>query len=199
MAKPSFFALSLATMIAGSISLAAWAQTQIPQGATGRPSGTSAPSAAPGKGLDALTPSGQPPVPLGHIPGQTAPLSTYLPPEPGAIPWALLGKVKQVQVRGRFQPEFDKDVLALNNREVKLQGFMMPLEVGDKQRHFLLTVTPQTCAFCIPAGPEGMIEIRSTTPVKVTFEPIVLSGKLEVLSNDPLGLYYRVQNAKPLK
>jgi uncharacterized protein len=89
--------------------------------------------------------------------------------------------------------------MALNNREVKIQGFMMPLETGEKQRHFLLTITPQTCAFCIPAGPEGMVEIRTKTPIKVTFEPLVLTGKFEVLANDPMGLYYRMPDGKSVR
>jgi uncharacterized protein len=178
---------------------AAIAQIQTPPGATGRPQAPAAASPGPAGAtpVPALTPSGQPPT--YHGGQQTAPLSTYLPPEPGAIPWTLLSKVKMIQNRGKFTPEFDKEVMALNNREVKIQGFMMPLETGEKQRHFLLTITPQTCAFCIPAGPEGMVEIRTKTPIKVTFEPLVLTGKFEVLANDPMGLYYRMPDGKSVR
>ena len=69
-------------------------------------------------------------------------------------------------------PVFPQDVQALNNRTVKLEGLMMPLEPGEKQRHFLLSSVPVTCAFCVPAGPEGLVEVRSRTPVKYTLEPV---------------------------
>jgi hypothetical protein len=122
-----------------------------------------------------------------------------IPDVKGAVSWDLLAKVKPVRSKERILPEFDKDVLNLNKREVKLAGFMMPLSPGDKQTHFLVTVTPQTCNFCLPAGPEGMVEVKTKTPFKVTFEPIVLAGKFEVLPNDPAGLYYRLTDAQPSK
>jgi uncharacterized protein len=129
----------------------------------------------------------------GALPGQAIPL----PDVKGAVSWDTLAKVKPVKGKDRILPEFDKAVLALNKRDVKLAGFMMPLSPGEKQTHFLVTVTPQTCSFCIPAGPEGMVEVKTKTPLKVTFEPVVLAGKFEVLLNDPAGLYYRMTDAQP--
>ena len=72
---------------------------------------------------------------------------------------------------------------------------MMPLEPGDKQRHFLITAVPTTCSSSVPAGPEGLIEVRTKTPVEYTLEPILFEGKLAVLANNPSGLYYRVIEA----
>jgi hypothetical protein len=83
----------------------------------------------------------------------------------------------------------------LNDKEVKLQGFMMPLEPGEKQKHFLISVNPQSCSFCLPAGPEGVVEVKTKTPVKFTFEPVIVSGKMSVLKDDPMGLYYRLTDA----
>jgi len=79
--------------------------------------------------------------------------------------------------------------------EVKLQGFMMPLEMGDKQKQFVLTAMPQSCAFCLPGGPEQLVLVQAKAPVKYTMEPVILSGKLAVLKDDPNGLYYRLDNA----
>jgi hypothetical protein len=89
-------------------------------------------------------------------------------------------------------------VRKLDKQEVKLVGFMMPLQTGEKQSHFLLTVTSQTCAFCVPAGPEGIVEVRTKTPVRVTFDPVVIAGRLEVLRDDPLGVYYRLSEGEPV-
>ena len=83
---------------------------------------------------------------------------------------------------------------ALDRKTVKVQGFMMPLEAGDKQQHFLLSSVPTTCSFCVPAGPEGLVEVRTRKPVRYTLEPVVVEGVLAVLNDDPYGLYYRVED-----
>jgi hypothetical protein len=54
---------------------------------------------------------------------------------------------------------------------------------------------PQTCAFCMPGGPENTVEVRSKQPVKYTFEPVVLSGRFEVLREEPTGIFYRLSDA----
>lgn len=112
------------------------------------------------------------------------------------MPWDLLGQVKQVKVKNKVLPEFAPAVTKLDKQEVKVAGFMMPLQSGERQSHFLLTVTSQTCSFCIPAGPEGIIEVRTRTPVKSTFDPVLIAGRLEVLRDDPMGLYYRISNGE---
>ncbi len=121
-----------------------------------------------------------------------------LPEIKGVVSWTTLAKVKQVKSNDRILPAFTREIAALDNQEVKLQGFMMPLEPGEKQKHFLISVNPQTCAYCMPAGPEGIVEVLSTAPVKYSFEPIVLSGKMAVLKDDPTGLYYRLTGAVPV-
>ena len=115
----------------------------------------------------------------------------------GVVSWNTLAKVKQIKSKDRILPEFSKDIAALNDTEVKLQGFMMPLEPGEKQKHFLLSVNSQTCAYCMPAGPEGVVEVKSKTAIKYSFEPIIVSGKMSILKNDPTGLYYRLTEAAP--
>jgi Na+-translocating ferredoxin:NAD+ oxidoreductase RNF subunit RnfB len=70
------------------------------------------------------------------------------------------------------------------------------LEPGDKQRHFLLSSVPTSCSFCVPAGPEGLVEVRSKNPVRYTLEPVVVEGTMAVLSDDPYGMYYRVSDAQ---
>ncbi|MBC7499930.1 MAG: DUF3299 domain-containing protein [Herminiimonas sp.] len=143
------------------------------------------------------------PVPAG--PGHTAPpgapptpaIMQPLPEIKGVVSWNTLAKVKQIKTKDRILPEFSKDITSLNDKEVKLQGFMMPLEPGEKQQHFLISVNSQSCSYCLPAGPEGVVEVKSKTPIKYTFEPIMLSGKMTVLKDDPMGLYYRLSDASP--
>jgi hypothetical protein len=89
----------------------------------------------------------------------------------------------------RDNPLVDQVIpLALgDSHTVKLEGFMMPLQPGEKQRHFLLSSVPTTCSFCVPAGPEGLVEIRSRGSVKYTLEPVMVEGRIAVLTNDPSG------------
>jgi hypothetical protein len=115
------------------------------------------------------------------------------------VSWRLLAQVELVRVKDRYLPQFSGNVAALDRKEVKVQGFMMPLEMGDKQTHFILSAMPQTCAFCMPGGPEQLVEIKSKTPFKYTFDPIVVSGRLAVLKDDPTGVYYRLTDAVPAK
>jgi hypothetical protein len=118
-----------------------------------------------------------------------------LPEIKGVVSWKTLGQVQPVKVKDRVVPQFADGVLKLNATEVKLQGFMMPLEMGDKQKQFVLTAMPQSCAFCLPGGPEQLVLVQAKTPVKYTMEPVILSGKLAVLKDDPNGLYYRLDEA----
>jgi len=180
------------------------AQSQLPSAAPGLPSPGPLQSGAAQAGQPPLdtgsgvVTGGNPPPPFGGHPPGSPLVSPPLPAVVGAVPWELLGQVRTVRVKDRFLPEFPPAVARLNRQEVKVVGFMLPLQPGERQSHFLLTVTSQTCAFCVPAGPEGIVEVRTRTPVKVTFDPLVVAGRLEVLSDDPLGVYYRIGNGVPM-
>ena len=89
-------------------------------------------------------------------------------------------------------PQFPAELQALHQQKVKVQGWMLPLEPGDRQKHFLLSAVPTSCSFCTPAGPEGWIEVRTTTPVRYTLEAVTVEGLLAVLKDDPYGLFFRV-------
>ena len=54
---------------------------------------------------------------------------------------------------------------------------------------------PTPCGFCVPAGPQGLIEVRSKIPVKYSIEPVVVEGKFAALENDQYGLFYRLTDA----
>jgi hypothetical protein len=120
-----------------------------------------------------------------------------LPDRQDVLSWKLLAQVELVKLKDKYVPQFASGVAALDKKEVKVQGFMMPLEMGDKQSHFILSAMPQSCAFCVPGGPEQLVEVRTRTPVKYTFDPVVLSGKLAVLKDDPTGVFYRLTDAQP--
>jgi hypothetical protein len=133
---------------------------------------------------------------IGQGPGYHDPRSPFKPLEERAdiLSWKLLSQVTAKAEKKKIVPTFPAAVQALDRKTVKVQGFMMPLEAGDKQQHFLLSSVPTTCAFCVPAGPEGLVEVRTRKPVRYTLEPVVVEGQLAVLMDDPYGLYYRVED-----
>lgn len=83
-----------------------------------------------------------------------------LPESAGVVSWRTLAQVDLVKESNRYSPRFSPDVQALADKTVKIQGFMVPLEAGEKQKHFLLSASPQTCAYCMPGGPESLVEVR---------------------------------------
>jgi hypothetical protein len=113
------------------------------------------------------------------------------------LSWKLLAQVELVKLKDRYVPQFSSNVASLDQKQVKVQGFMMPLQPGDKQTHFVLSAMPQTCSFCMPGGPEQMVEVKSKSPVTYGFEPVTVSGKLMVLKEDPTGVFYRLVDAVP--
>lgn len=115
------------------------------------------------------------------------------------LPWSLLTNVKTKVEKNRVLPVFPPQVLSLDGKTQRVQGFMMPLEPGEKQTHFLLSSVPLSCSFCLPGGPESMIEVKSKTPIRYGMEPLVVQGRLSVLHDDQYGLYYRITDAVPVK
>jgi hypothetical protein len=130
-------------------------------------------------------------LPQGADPSQFKPLDE----RKDVLSWKLLAQVELVKMKDRYVPQFSQTVASLDQKEVKVQGFMMPLQVGDKQSHFVLSAMPVTCAFCMPGGPEALVEVKTKRPVKYSFEPITVSGKLSVLKDDPTGVFYRITDA----
>ena len=115
------------------------------------------------------------------------------------LPWSMLTDVKTKAEKNKLLPVFPGPVVALNQKTQRIQGFMMPLEPGEKQKHFLLTSVPMTCSFCTPGGPESMVEVKTKTPVKYSMDIVVVEGKFTVLNDDPYGLYYRMTDAVSVK
>ena len=115
------------------------------------------------------------------------------------LPWSMLTDVKTKTVKNRVLPVFNPQLQALNQKSQRIQGFMMPLDPGEKQKHFLISSVPLTCSFCLPGGPESMVEVRTKTPVPYSLEAVVVEGRFAVLADDPYGMYYRMTDAVAVK
>jgi hypothetical protein len=111
------------------------------------------------------------------------------------VSWETLAQVSVTRQKDRYVPEFSKQILALDKRDVKLKGFMMPLEPGLAQTHFLLSAQPPDCAFCMPGTAEQFAEVLAKVPVKVPSDVIVVSGTFSLVRDDSGGLLYRLTEA----
>lgn len=119
-----------------------------------------------------------------------------LPEVEGALSWELLATVTYKERDGLLVPRFARDHEALDGQEVILQGFMLPLENSEEQAHFILTRSPPTCFYCMPGGPESVVEVMAERPLPFSLDPLVLSGRMVLLRDSEMGLFYRLEGAK---
>jgi hypothetical protein len=137
-------------------------------------------------------------IPAAGLPAASDYSATLLPERSGIVSWRALAQVEMVQQGIRLVPKFSGEILGLDAKEVKLQGFVIPLGTGEAQQHFLLAAVPAECPFCMPAGPDALVEVTAKTPVKFSLTPIVVSGRFAVLKDDPGGVLYRLTDAVAL-
>ncbi len=148
----------------------------------------------PANAVTPVAPSGASPTP-----GSLLPPSQFLAERAGFTSWRTLARVELTKKNNKLQPSFDNIITALDGKQIRVEGFMIPLDIGDNQKRFLLVAAPPHCSFCLPAGPDSMIEIRAPKGVKYRFEAVSLSGKFQVLNDDPAGLYYRLTDAASIE
>lgn len=122
--------------------------------------------------------------------------SRLLPDRQGVISWKVLASVEPVKQGSRMVPRFSKEILDLDKQRVRVQGFILALDTGSAQKHFLVTAVPPHCPYCLPAGPDAIVEVVARKPVAYGYEPIIVSGRLSVLRNDTSGVLYRLTDAE---
>jgi hypothetical protein len=137
-------------------------------------------------------------MPSSGLPSASVFSSTLLPELSGVVSWKTLSEVEQVKQGDRVAPKFSDAILRLDAQPIRVQGFILPLDLGDQQHHFLLSAVPPHCPFCLPAGPEALVEVTAKKPIAYAIEPIIVSGKFAVVRNDPSGVLYRLTDAEPI-
>ena len=90
----------------------------------------------------------------------------------------------------------------LNNTEVKVSGYIIPLTGKIEQSHFMFSRFPQNmCFFCGLAGPESAMQVFTKDQKKMKFTPekITLTGTLQINQDEASGLIYTLRNAEVIK
>jgi hypothetical protein len=99
------------------------------------------------------------------------------------------------------KPTFSKSVQKLNDTEITIKGYILPLKASKDQKYFILSAYPYNmCYFCGGAGPESVMEVYSTKPVEMTQTMVKLKGTLRVNFNPSIGqVLYTLKNAEVVK
>ena len=115
--------------------------------------------------------------------------------------WELLSAVEIQKVYDEFMgSEVDKPVFSdmLKSSEgslVTLDGFIIPLQQEGEQDYFILSRFPyQSCFFCGGAGPETVVEVYSEKSLSYTDERVRVTGTLKLNGDNPLQLFYILDN-----
>jgi hypothetical protein len=137
-------------------------------------------------------------------------IKNYVDVPKGAINWKVFGATKEIDVEGKtkdgydfqyFKPGFTPEVKALDGKQVTIKGFMFPLDETDDQKLFLFGPFPVSCPFHYHVGPALVMEVHADkNPVKFSYDPITLTGKLQLVTLDKQdSTFYRLLDAKLVK
>ncbi len=121
----------------------------------------------------------------------------------GGVSWKVLeatGETTRKDKQGYIlsKPQFTSQVKSLAGKRIKVAGWMMPLENGSKQKHFVLLGYPPGCPFHFHAAPNQFIEIYADTAFPTNESKVhIVSGVLELTGYDESGIFYRLRDARP--
>jgi uncharacterized protein len=135
-------------------------------------------------------------VPQSGLPSAADYSAQVLPEMAGVVSWKTLAQVEPVKEGNKMVPRFSRDIMGLDKKDVRVYGFMIPLDMTDQQNHFLISAVPPHCPFCLPAGPDAIVEVQAKKPLAYGFEPILVAGRFAVLANDSAGVLYRMTDAE---
>lgn len=121
---------------------------------------------------------------------------------PGGVPWSLLestSEITRTDAQGyiRSKPVFPPKVKALDGKTVKVAGYMMPLQNGTLQKHFVLLAYPPDCPFHLNPNPMQFIEIKSKVGIGFDYRVKVVKGTLRLGGHKEEGIFYRIWDAEP--
>ncbi|MBB3696299.1 DUF3299 domain-containing protein [Flammeovirga yaeyamensis] len=90
-------------------------------------------------------------------------------------------------------PLFTNEVKALDNSEIVIKGFVLPVETEDNS--IMLSVYPfSSCFFCGGAGPESVVAIFLKNHREIKEEEVTFKGTLH-LNDEETGLIYELKDA----
>ena len=121
-------------------------------------------------------------------------------PQPKSDLWPKLAacKIDKHYLEGMYGIHYTPEIMAMEGKQVTLDGFVVPLEATQKSSHFLLSVRAPSCPYCPPAAPNEMAEVFSKTPIAWSEQSISIRGtfKLGAEKNSD-GIFFQLTDAIP--
>jgi len=106
-------------------------------------------------------------------------------------------KISEDQFGELYVPVFSDESKKLEGTEVEADGYIIPFEGMFKPEHIILSSLPLAeCFFCGSGGPETVMEVMLTDPIKYTSKRVKVRGKLFLNGNDPEKLMYILKEAR---
>jgi hypothetical protein len=120
------------------------------------------------------------------------------------LSWKALAKVTFKSERDEdlgykvSRPIFDPSIEALENQQITIEGYVIPLEIGEK--YFVISAYPfAACFFCGQAGIETVMEVYVNKPVRLDKETIKVRGRLKLNRNNANQLIYILEEAQEVR
>ncbi|SMD43407.1 hypothetical protein SAMN00777080_1999 [Aquiflexum balticum DSM 16537] len=108
-------------------------------------------------------------------------------------------KIGQDEFGELYIPVFSEKIKKLEGKEVEADGYIIPFEGMFKPEHIILSSLPLAeCFFCGSGGPETVMEVMLTDPIKYTSKRVKVKGILTLNDKDPEKLMYILKDARLL-
>lgn len=106
-------------------------------------------------------------------------------------------KISQDQFGELYVPVFSENIKKLEGKVVEADGYIIPFEGMFKPNHIILSSLPLAeCFFCGSGGPETVMEVMLSNPIKYTSKRVKVKGKLTLNAKDPEKLMYILKEAQ---
>lgn len=98
--------------------------------------------------------------------------------------WSIIGNIKTKYVKGTGTiVTFPETVKKFDNRPFRLEGYMIPIKVGQKQTRFMLASLPiNQCFYCGQNGVPMMVMVEMAEPITYSKDPVAVKGILKLSS-----------------
>lgn len=107
-----------------------------------------------------------------------------------SLPWEALTEPEHVKTAdGQWTIRYGPTLRRLGGQQVQIKGFIVPAQGARSQERFLLTKTPvKGCPYCASGREAAVIEVQARAPVAFTYDPVTITGRLELLRGS--GAYF---------
>lgn len=137
-------------------------------------------------------------------------IKDYVDIPEGGTDWKIFATTKEIETYTKTKdgydnhyskPEFQPEVQALDGKNIKIKGYMFPLDGTEEQKKFLFGPFPLTCPFQYHVGPSLVVEVHAQEhPIVFDYEPVTITGTLELVPDDPeYSVFYRLRDAEQVK